>query len=137
MSGFAALAETLAELDGIPSRIASDVADGITEQIRQQFDAGRDPYGAPWAPLLPQTVRRKAGDRRILRRTDALSSETVARPTAGAGIEITSIDAGQFHQGGTKHMTPRPILPDGGELPADWLEIIDAATERAFAKVLK
>lgn len=137
MSDFADLAATLAELEDIPSRIASDVADGITEQIRQQFDSGRDPYGAPWAPLLPQTVRRKAGDRRILRRADVLSSETVARPTASAGIEITSVDHGQFHQGGTRHMTPRRVLPDGGELPAGWIEIISVATEQAFKEAMR
>lgn len=137
MSDFADLAATLAELEDVPSRIAATVADGITEEIRGQFDRGVDAYGRPWAPLLPQTVRRKRGDSRILRRTDVLSSETVAVPTAGAGVAIESVDSGQFHQSGTKHMDPRPILPDGGELPAAWIEIIDDATEQAFAKVLK
>jgi hypothetical protein len=137
MSGFADLAATLAELDDIPSRIAGEVADGINEEIRQQFDSGTDPYGAPWGPLLPQTVRRKGGDRRILRRADALSVETVARPTAGAGVEISSVDYGGRHQGGTKHMIARPILPDEGELPESWQEVIEKATEKAFKKAMR
>jgi phage gpG-like protein len=134
MSGFAALAETLAELEGIPSRIAGEVAEKITEELREQFDRGVDPYGTPWAPLLPSTVRRKGGDTRILRRADALSSETVASPTSGAGIEITSVAYGQFHQLGTKHMTERKVLPDSGELPPAWQEIIQTATDNAFRK---
>lgn len=134
MSGFADLAATLAELDDIPSRIASEVAEGITEHLREQFDQGVDPYGVAWSPLLPSTLRRKGGDARILRRADALSSETVARPTSGAGIEITSVDYGQFHQSGTKHMTVRRVLPDEGELPEAWQDLIGDATERAFRK---
>jgi hypothetical protein len=137
MAGFADLADRLSELEDLPSRITREVADEITEEIRTQFDAGTDPYGAPWAPLLPQTVRRKAGDRRILRRTDALSSQTVARPTSGSGIEITSLEYGQRHQGGTKHMVARPVLPDGAELPESWQEIIETATEKAFKKAMR
>jgi phage gpG-like protein len=132
VSGFADLAATLAELDDVPSRIASDVSEKLTEELRQQFDRGVDPYGVPWKPLLPSTLKRKRGDARILRRADALSSETVASPTSGAGIEITSVDYGQFHQGGTKNMARRAVLPDTGELPPAWLEIIGDATARAF-----
>lgn len=134
---FADLASALAELEGIPSRIAREVADGINEELASQFDRGTDPYGKPWAPLRPETVRRKSGDARILRRADELSASTEARPSAGAGIEITSIEYGQFHQSGTKHMPRRAVLPDEGELPPAWLDIIDAATEKAFAKVLR
>ena len=137
MAGFRDLAERLAELEGIPSRIARDVADGINESIADQFATGTDPYGKPWAPLLPQTVRRKGGDTRILRRSDALSSETVARPTSGSGIEITSVESGQYHQGGTKHMVARKVLPDGAELPDAWTEAIEKATEKAFKKAMR
>lgn len=137
MSGFRDLADTLAELEDIPSRIAGEVADGITEEIRQQFDRGCDPYGTPWAPLKPQTVRRKGGDKRVLRRGDVLSSETIARPTAGAGVEITSVEYGMRHQGGTVHMVARPVLPDGGELPEAWQEVIGDATDRATAKAMR
>ncbi len=129
--GFKALADTLAELEDIPSRIAGEVALGITEELRLQFDRGNDPYGRPWAPLLPQTVRRKGGDRRILRRGDTMSSETVARPTSGAGIEISSVEYGQYHQ------SSRMVLPDEGELPEAWQDLIGSAAEKAFSKVMK
>lgn len=137
MSGFDDLVSTLAELEDIPSRIASEVSDGINDLIADQFAAGTDPYGAAWAPLLPSTVKRKRGDRRILRRTDTLSSETRAKPSAGAGVEIDSIDVGQFHQVGTVNMTDRKVLPDSGELPESWQEVIETAAEKAFRKVLR
>ncbi len=136
MSTFDDLASTLAELEDIPSRIASDVAGGINELIQDQFVSGSDPYGNPWAPLLPSTVRRKGGDTRILRRTDALSSQTIARSTSGAGIEITSIEYGGYHQGPTADRVARPILPDGGELPESWQEVIEEKTSTAFAKAM-
>jgi len=137
MAGFRDLADRLAELEGIPSRITTEVAGVIDASLRDQFDSGVNAYGNPWKPLLPQTVRRKRGDARILRRTDALSSETRATPTSGAGIEITSIDYGSLHQSGTKNMVARKILPDGSALPKPWTEAIADATHRAFVKVLK
>ncbi len=136
--GFADLAATLAELEDIPSRIASEVADGISVLVAKEFASGTDPYGNAWAPLLPSTVRRKGGDRRILRRSDALASDTFARPTSGSGIEIESLPYGGVHQvGDGSRMVARPVLPDGGELPDAWQEVIETATEKAFRKVLR
>lgn len=134
---FDGLIDTLSELDGIPSRIARTVADRLNEEIGDQFVRQTDPYGKPWAPLLPSTVRRKRGDTRILARTDELASTTEASPTAGAGIEITSVEYGQFHQSGTKNMTRRAVLPDEGELPPAWLDIIQEATDEEFAKAMR
>lgn len=135
--GFQALAERLSDLEGIPARITAEVADDITEEIREQFDVGADPYGRSWSPLMASTLKRKRGDGRILRRSDVLSSETVARPTSGAGVEITSVEYGQRHQLGTKHMVARPILPEGDELPESWQEIIEDATSKAVKKAMR
>lgn len=133
---FQDLADTLSELEDLPSRIVGEVSSEINELIGDQFDQGVDPYGAPWAPLLASTVRRKGGDRRILRRTDALSSETIARPMSGAGIEITSLSYGGVHQAG-ETLTKRAVLPDEGELPDAWQDVIEKATTNAFAKVMR
>jgi len=137
MAGARDLADRLAQLAEIPSRIAAKVAEEITESLADEFDSGMNSYGTPWKPLLPQTVRRKKGDARILRRTDALSAATIARPMGGAGVEIVSLDHGNFHQTGTKHMVARKILPDGGTLPRPWAEAIQSALDQEFAKVVK
>lgn len=137
--GFADLAARLRELEGIPSRISGEVAKGINTEIQKQFTSGNDPYGRAWAPLLPQTVRRKGGDRRILRRTDKLKSETVARPMSGAGVEVTSLSYGGVHQVGdpSHNLVARPIGPDGSELPESWQKVIDKASSDAFKKALR
>lgn len=130
------MAAAISELSDVPSRASVGAAHRINALIGDQFASGVDPFGQPWQPLKESTVKRKGGDRRILRRTDALSLETVARPAAGAGIEIDSLDYGQFHQTGTGRMVARPILPEG-ELPEEWSEAIDAAVEDAFRKAAR
>ncbi len=137
MAGFADLAARLDEIAKVPSRIAAPVAEEINASLQEQFETGVNAYGNAWKPLLPQTVRRKKGDTRILRRTDTLSAETYARPMAGAGIEIVSRTPGDFHQNGTKHMVPRKILPDGATLPKKWQEAIAKAFNEEFEKATK
>jgi hypothetical protein len=136
MAGARDLADRLAQLTKIPSRIASEVAAGITAELRSEFESASNAYGNAWKPLLPTTVQRKRGDSRILRRTDAMSSEIEARPTSGSGVEISVAEYGQFHQAGTKHMVARKILPDGSALPKSWQEIIESAKASAFAKAM-
>ena len=137
MSALSRFIANLGELQGVASRVAREASDGINDAIQEEFEQGHDPYGKPWAPLLPQTVKRMHGDTRILRRTDRLMSETVARPMSGAGIEITSVDYGMRHQFGTKHMVPRPVLSDGAELPESWQDAIDTASENAIKRAMK
>ncbi len=134
MSGFADLAANIGELAGLPSRISKRVADGIDKLLNDQFDAETDPYGNAWEPLLPQTVKRKKGDSRILRRTDNLVARTTAVASAGSGVELVSEDYGGVHQVGYVNMVARPILPDGAELPEEWQDIIDGEFEDAMKK---
>lgn len=138
MAGFKDLADRLAELEDIPSRIASEVAEGISVLVAEEFDGSHDPYGRPWAPLMASTVKRKRGDTRILRRTDSLSTGTMASPSSGAGVEVSSVDYGGVHQAGDPpRMVSRKILPDGSDLPKAWEKVIDDAADRAFRKVMR
>ncbi len=137
MAGARDLADRLAQLAGLPSRITAAVADGINAELEEQFASGVNAYGNPWAPLLPQTVRRKGGDSRILLRTDALAAATAAHPSGGAGITIQSLDYGKFHQSGTKHMVARKILPDGKALPPSWQAVIAECAKAAFTKAMR
>lgn len=138
MAGFRDLSERLAELEGIPSRVAKEVASGIGALVADEFASGHDAYGRVWSPLLPSTVRRKHGDTRILRRTDKLSAETRVTPSQRSGVEIVSIYYGGVHQAGDPpRMVARPILPDGADLPKAWETLIQNATDRAFKKALK
>lgn len=133
MAGFSDLADRLAQLKKVPARAAKAAAAAIQDLIKDEFDGSHNAYGNAWAPLLPQTVRRKGGDARILRATDALSSSPSVKATSGAGIEISIDDIGRFHQTGTKFMVARKILPDGSTLPPSW----QAAISDALAESMK
>ncbi len=107
------LAATMRRLGDVPSRAAPAVATELARLIDQQFSAGTDPYGKAWAALLPQTVQRKGGDKRILIRTGDMRSAVSVRPAAGGGVVITIGPYAGFHQEGTKHMARRMLLPGG------------------------
>jgi hypothetical protein len=128
------VADSLAELSTVPARAAAAAADSINGLLAEQFAGSHDPSGEAWAELLESTVKRKGGDTRILIRTGAAEAETRARPTAGAGIEITTKDYMSYHQTGTGHMVARKVLPEDG-LPEEWEDAIDSAVEDAFQKV--
>jgi phage gpG-like protein len=132
VAGIQDLIARLNELRKMPSRITKAVAARIDEELKAQFERSVNAYGNPWKPLLPQTVRRKFGDARILRRTDELSQGIAAKAASGSGIEITAPAYGQFHQTGTKFMAARKLFPDGKALPPAWRAIIADEMAKAF-----
>jgi len=136
VAGARDLADRLAQLSEIPALVSAQVASDITRLLRDEFDAGANAYGNPWKPLLPQTIQRKRGDARILRRTDQLSAQTIASAVTD-GVEITSLDYGSFHQNGTSRMVARKILPDGSALPREWSRSIQIALSGAVEKAMK
>ena len=120
------------ELGTLPRKLAVQAAPLISAEIRQQFVAGKDPYGVPWAPLKPSTLKQHGPP--PLTRTRKLRDGTKAEPMhAGRiGIKITiGARYGAFHQigfrvGRTK-VPARRILPNRG-LPAAWRKLL---SERA------
>jgi phage gpG-like protein len=126
------IAKSLRQLSRVPAQVAREAAEELHTHIEQQYAAETDPYGRSWAPLKPQTVKRKGGDARILRRTDAMLDGLRVFPQRGAGIGITLGRAySAFHQIGTRHMVARKLLPHAG-LPDTWQRAIADAAERAF-----
>lgn len=126
----------LAELEDIPSRVATGAATRINVELRNQFLNGTDPYGTQWKPLAPYTIRKKGHDTRLVE-TGALARDTKAVPLRGAGIEIRSNEKGAWHQAGGPNLPRRPVLPDRADLPDAWLDAIDTETEKAFKKAMK
>lgn len=136
MNGLGQLARNIARLGEVPSRVARDGAAGIARHIDHQFDSGTDPYGRPWAPLRPATLRR-GRHAPPLTDTHAMRDGIAVRPQAGAGIAITfasDVPAG-FHQGGTVNMVARKILPEG-TLPRTWNEALSGAAGAAVKQTM-
>jgi hypothetical protein len=128
------IGKTIRQLARVPSQAARGAAPRIAELLQNQFDEGVDPYGDPWAPLMPSTMARgrtpppltDTGDMRDL----------TVEPSGSSGIAI-HLGAGYsaFHQVGTKTMDARPILPVHG-IPNSWHEAIVEETRSAVKRAL-
>ncbi len=130
------LADRIGELASVPSRVAKDASKRIAKLIDDQFNDGVDPYGQPWAPLMPATI---AKGRRPPPLTDTreLRDGVSVSPRRGSGIAIDiESDYGQFHQLGTDNMLARPILPAGSDLPEEWDDAIETSLTKAFRGVM-
>ena len=136
------LRASLEKLARVPRRTAVIAAPLIDKEIKAEFDAGRDPYGKPWADLRPATLAR---GRRPPPLTDSrdLRDNTKAIVLSGgrAGIHVVIGAAyGYFAQVGFRvgktRVPPRRILPAFG-LPKAWLDILADSAERAAREAMK
>ncbi len=119
----------------VPSRVAVPAARALETRWRASYAAGTDPYGKPWAPLKPSTVRRK-GHATILVETGETFDLTRVLALPGAGIKFTVGPKGFWHLTATENRAARPILPLYG-LPATWRADIQAVAQQEFGKALK
>lgn len=94
--------------DGIANDVASKVAMGFRDQ--------KDPWGQPWAPLKPSTIRARrkgkgGGSAKILRDTGVLSNSLTAQRTGPLTIEMgTTVPYAAAHQfGASISFAPRSI----------------------------
>lgn len=128
------LADRLADLATVPSRVAKDVADDLDALLEDQFDRGVDPYGAKWEDLAPRTLKRH-GPPPLTFKGD-MRAGTFARAQRGAGISLEApFPAGIHMTGGDSgnwHMPARPMFPVGDALPPKWQEAIDDRLDAAF-----
>lgn len=118
------LTKSLRKLAGLPSRVSGPFAAWATKDLRAQWSKRADAYGNAWAPYAPASIKRGRGP--MLVESGEMRSGTKATPMGGAGVrlEVGHADVAKFHQGGTKHMPARKILPDAG-LPARWLRELE------------
>ncbi len=126
------LAATLRDLAHIPSQVSTEVSKEISKELTKEYTSGSDPYGKPWAPLKPSTLK-KGRHPPPLTDTGRMKSGTKAVPLPGAGVGIVvGAPYGVYHQTGTKNMEARPILPNKG-MPAKWREIVKRVAGKAIA----
>lgn len=134
--GLEQLERNLRKLAEVPSQASKEAADGITIELQKEYTTGSDPYGKPWAPLKPSTLRR--GRRPPpLTATGKMRDGTKAKPMAGGGVQLeVGRPQGVFHQYGTRIMAARRILPQKA-LPKAWGQILREAASNAINKVFK
>jgi hypothetical protein len=116
----------------VRGKLAKALAPKIDARLQAMFANGTDPYGKPWAPLKPSTIRRKGGNSTILVRDNNLAPGTYALAT-GNRLVITMGPKAQYAQDGEPgEREPRMVAPAYGT-PKTWKQ--DA--EDAQAEVAK
>jgi hypothetical protein len=124
-------AQHMLEFPKLMSQSTTDAADLIDDVIQEDFDAGVNPYGEPWAPLRPATLAKG-------RTPPPLTDEGLLRavnvePLQGAGLKIEfDEDYAVYHQTGTSRMAQRLILPEESRgLPERWNDAVVEAMNNA------
>lgn len=100
----------------------------LINQVGLEFKLGKDPFGAPWAPNAPSTLKRKlskgstgAGKPKVLIDTGNLRNSWTTRTTKNM-VEIgTPVPYAKYHQSGTRKIPQRMLLPQNDkQIPAHW-----------------
>jgi hypothetical protein len=136
--GLGQLERNIGQLARVPSRAAASAAERIHGRLQEQFDRGVDPYGHPWAPLRPATIRRGRTSPPLTNTREMRDHELEVKPLPGAGIGITFNPEAPalFHQKGTSRMKARPILPTG-TLPKAWNDDLKASSADAVKRTME
>lgn len=135
--GLGQLGRNVEQLARVPSRVASSSATAIRGRLEEQFTEGKDPYGRPWAPLKPATVKAGRHNPPLTDTRKMRDHDLDVRPMGGAGIAITFNPNAPalFHQKGTPTMEARPILPTG-TMPASWNRALEDASTQSVVKAM-
>lgn len=120
---------SLRDLVKVPAQIAPAVAKRIKKDIEKYFSAGTDPYGKPWAPLRPATIK-KGRHPPPLTDTRAGRRGITVTPMKGAGIQIKSDTPYMvYHMREAGNRAARKFLPEG-VVPAAWYKIWQQELDR-------
>lgn len=135
MSELSGADEMIAALQGLEGDellddVAHEMAEVIPGLIRDGFQGAHDPYGTPWAP------RRGRYSWPVLDRSgDMKGSFDVGSNAVGVKV-VNPVVYSPFHQGGTRFIDARAMLPQGQDL-GTWEQPLREAADVAFARFAK
>jgi Phage virion morphogenesis family len=121
----------LKSLQANVKRAAVAAGQAYDSQLRKQFAMKVDPYGTPWAPHRPATVKRW-GVHPLLRLTGAMRN-SFRVSVNGLEIIATMAPPAWRHQVGSAYMAARPVFPTKG-LSGDGMSGIRLAVQKAMRK---
>lgn len=99
-----------------PRPLLEVVGSTLESNAGQRFVSKTDPAGAPWVPLLPQTLKRKKGRGSLLQSGRATGGTLLESLTHNVFPGELAVEVGfgerhaRFHETGTRHMPARPLL---------------------------
>lgn len=131
--GFAQLSRLIANLEQLADNGAETssaaAAEAVEKVVEAEYTEGKGPDGKPWAAKADGTASH-------LQKSRAMRSGTQVVPGV-KGVSVRVPKPGGFHQGGTKRMDARAIVPEGEQLPPEWERPVADAVSAVVAKALK
>ena len=139
--GISALRDRLRRLERRvedPRDVMAVIGADLMERVEEGFENEHDPYGQPWKPLAPATLkRRRAGGvgAKILQDTGVMRRSLNYRVAGRNAVAVGFSDKkAPWHQDGTDRIPARPMLPwrrgpGGVQLPPSWLHGIMTTLE--------
>ncbi len=135
---------------GFKAELSDELGRTSMKLIADQFNAERDPYGLPWAPLS----RERARDRRarisaarkgktprggkILSNTGRMRGSVNYQATSSGFRVSIPVEYATFHQQGTVHMVKRMLVPTSADgLGPIWLEAFNRSAATMVRTKLK
>jgi phage virion morphogenesis protein len=116
----------------------SSIGEYLSKRVDDGFRKEQDPYGVPWAPLNPRTIKRKQKQRPpainkvlqnsgLFRSSFSYSADKDSVEIGSNRVSKSGAPIGLFHQLGTGRLPKRETLPNDSQgLPdRDREEIID------------
>ena len=114
----------------IAKKTALKFAPDLANLIRHEFDTGTDPFGDPWKPLKPGTLRQG-------RHPPPMTASGAAKAALSV-IPVAATDRGSLPGYLKYHMQSRPVLPKRRDVwPEAWLNTIRARAAQASNELLK
>lgn len=114
--------------------LLSEMATVAVAMAQEEFMTSRDPYGSAWAPL--KRPRRGGLGAGPLLATGKTKGRIRSRLFADGFFLVSPTPQSVYHQGGTRRMVARPILPDARGIPSDWLNLFDRIASNAIDRAL-
>ena len=130
-AGLQAIAAKLAAMPEHLPEMAKAIGEEAIDLVKQGFADRTDPYGAQWADKADGSACFLVGP------TSNLKSGWHTKEVSAGEVTIgPSVYYGAFHQGGTRKMVARKMVPDDGAIPAQWEATIESAATEMLRELL-
>jgi len=115
------LAKKFSQTPKMMAELSRNMAEETVDLVKDGFDKESDPYGKKWLATA------RGGE--ILSDTGALKGSWKVKSATKAQFKVdASVTYASFHQGGTKHMVARMMVPNGNMPPA-WMDSFEELAE--------
>lgn len=112
------------------AKVSKALAVAAKGLILEGFEGGKDPYGKAWAEVEREGIP--------LNDTGALrTSWFIAGATAQGFVIASNSPYARYHQGGTKRIKVRMMIPRTGALPKAWDREFQAVAKAKLSALLK